>query len=1332
MNTKRIPICFLTVFLVIALLTAVGTLFVGASGGVTEIDTEEELLAITDGNYKLTKNLTVSASVPAFTGTLDGNGHTVTVSSPLFTTLSGEVKNLTLKGKITTDSASPVGALANTVSGNLSLDNLTSEVSITAPKAVGVGGFIGAVSGKHTVTLMNTKNTGNLSALADVGGFIGLIKGASAASHASVLISYAENIGSTEMTTPDKNHGVGGFIGAATFYTVEISYSVNKGDVSYSGGDSGAAGFLGGSAAWNNSNVTKDIFTARYCANLGNVTLTGTTAANGRIGGITGRMNRDHGSVYTYEYCLNTGNITGKAASASGITGYTNTKATVKAIGCYNVGTLSGTTTYAIGTTNDNTDYVTASDNHYLGAVNSTKAKIDAKAEADQSALNTALLALENTPYLVDPDDNDGYAILSFMCKHQKTETICTGEICKLCEKTVSVTAGDHSFSAWQTVTPATVTADGEKTRSCSACGETETAVIDATGKITPLGGIYAIETEEQFLWLVANLNNETLSPDIHVILSEDIGLTKGNDTVTVTFTGTFDGRNHTLSGITNTLFKQLNGTFKNCTLKGTIDYRTKTNNKAASVAMNGQDVIIRNVLSEVDIKTKGGNVNAGGILGYGKGAVVLLDVEYAGDYELTWTAQNAGAGGVVGWINTNGKTTALENCRFTGSLTITVESTGEIDIGSILGHGGSSSAATEIVGCVSTGSVTVNETASEKIYVGGIVGKFNDGDASYIKRSVNNTDITLPDSASYGSLLGRVTNKTGYLLENCAVMNSSANWCANSDELTVTGCYNKDTLKAIGDAFTREGVTYQKYTVGYLNILTSEIVSPADIPTPAFGTGTIDYTDSTHCTITTPNYTSFLSTSRGTVSGTSNIRFVIAADREVLFTNKHLYLTITFLNGSEPLRTLKKEVATELSVYQSAIAAGITYTAGEGDVLFGIVITDIPDLGWTDVSVTLTNEELGVAEGVIDTEHALHTAPRHFSELKIGNTPIENYTIVYAESPFSTYAESIATKDLYPVYDFDRESAERLRDMIYYFTGKKLKVVMDTAPESEHEILIGQTNRVGTTASLFLGDMTPDDYLIDVENKKLIVCGGEYGTTWHALDSLENLLADTIANETYRYSIAESFSEKGEYRLTRIGCIGDSITQGTGSSNQALYAYPAQLGRLLWKDAIVSNYGRSGSTMRSDLADAYTKRAAYTNALNAAKDTDIFIIMLGTNDSNRDQNWNDASSEKYNQSCLDIVKALKTENPNVRFVLANCPTYFGTRSFGSETVRTLQSALVKTLNEQGYPTEFFDMHTVTATMKDYFPDELHPNNTGHKLMAEAFSKALKPMIEKQ
>ncbi|MBR2987466.1 MAG: hypothetical protein IKC63_05555, partial [Clostridia bacterium] len=82
MNTKRIPICFLTVFLVIALLTAVGTLFVGASGGVTEIDTEEELLAITDGNYKLTKNLTVSASVPAFTGTLDGNGHTVTVSSP--------------------------------------------------------------------------------------------------------------------------------------------------------------------------------------------------------------------------------------------------------------------------------------------------------------------------------------------------------------------------------------------------------------------------------------------------------------------------------------------------------------------------------------------------------------------------------------------------------------------------------------------------------------------------------------------------------------------------------------------------------------------------------------------------------------------------------------------------------------------------------------------------------------------------------------------------------------------------------------------------------------------------------------------------------------------------------------------------------------------------------------------------------------------------------------------------------------------------------------------------------------------------------------------------
>ena len=1329
MKTKRITSFVLATLVTLVLLSVLGISLAAASESTETVSSEAEFLAMKDGNYKLTKDITLSSTLPVFTGTLDGNGHTLTVSAPVFDTLSGEVKNLTVKGAITTSVTTPIGALANTVSGNLTVTDVTNETSISASKATGVGGILGSVSGTHTVALDGCTNKANVTGLADVGGFIGMVKGSSLSAHAKVTVTHSSNSGAISMTTTAKNHGVGGFLGGASFYTVEITHGVNTGAITYSGGDSGIAGFLGGSLQWN-SGTTNDSFTAKYCANHGTVTVTGT---NGRSGGITGRMDRAGGSLYTYEYCYNTGAITGKAASASGITGYTNTSAKLVVVGCYNIGALNSTLNCAIGTNNGNaTDaYVTASNNYYIGTDESASKNIPATLCADKAALNKALLAPEDTPYLVDPDDNGGFAILKSECKHTKTSPSCVGDICDLCDEIASFKeGGSHSFGQWQTVTPATVTTNGEDTRECGVCHETETRVTAALGKITPAYGIYTVTSEDQFSWLVANLNSETLPADINVALGKDITLTKGNETVTVTFTGTVNGQSHTLSGITNTLFKQLNGTFKNCTLKGTIDDSASSNNKAASVAMNGQDVVIRNVVSYINIKTKGGNANVGGILGYGKGSVTLLDVVYAGNYEFTWTSQNAGAAGIVGWINTNNKTTAIQNCRFTGSLIVTVASTGEIDIGGIVGHAGSSGSASEVFGCVNTGTITVNQTTSETVYVGGIVGKFNDNSLSYIKNSVNSGKYTLPDTVKYGSLLGRITNKTGYLLENCAALNDSAPWCSNSENLTVSSCFNKTTVQKIGSPVTREGVSYQKYNFGYVIVDTLLPIDPSDIPTPDFGKGTIDYTGTTSCTITTPNFTSFLSSRRGKTDGTSDLRFVIAADFATLKQNKAITLTITFFDGSKELRSLTKELVKDLTVYQSALAAGITYTAGEGDVLFGIVITDVPDLAWTDVTVTLTDGELGIAAGTTDTEHFLHTAPRHFSSLKIGSTPIQDYTIVYAESPHSDLAETVATEALYPAYDFDRETAERLRDLIYLTTGKKLKVVKDTeTAQTKNEILIGNTNRFTATEALALDELLSDEYLIDVEGTKLVICGGEYGTTWHAIDYLETFLKDKIKENTLTYSFAGSFAYKGEHHLKRIGCIGDSITQGTGSSNQALYAYPAQLGRLLWKDALVQNYGRSGSTMRTDLADAYTKRVAYTNAVNAAKDTDLFIIMLGTNDSNRDQNWTNASSEKYNQSCLTIVKSLKDQNADLQFVLANCPTYFGTRGFGSETVRNLQSALVKTLNDQGYPTTFFDMNSVTASMKDYFPDELHPNNTGHMLMAKAVAKSLEAFV---
>ncbi len=354
---------------------------------------------------------------------------------------------------------------------------------------------------------------------------------------------------------------------------------------------------------------------------------------------------------------------------------------------------------------------------------------------------------------------------------------------------------------------------------------------------------------------------------------------------------------------------------------------------------------------------------------------------------------------------------------------------------------------------------------------------------------------------------------------------------------------------------------------------------------------------------------------------------------------------------------------------------------------------------------------------------------PTSFASLKIGETPISDYTIVYAKSPYEVYVKNAQKKPYFPVYDFDHETANRLADLIFEVTGVRLNVVQDTqSAEVANEILVGKTNRK-LTSGVNLADLTTDDYVLNVVGAKLVICGGAYGTTWHALDYLEAFFADKLAKREVNYAFAKTFSYISSYHLTVIGCIGDSITQGVGASDQAMFSYPAQMGRLLWKDAIVQNFGNSGSTMRNDLNDAYTKRATYEAAVKAAASIDIFTIMLGTNDSNRDRTWDDSDTESYNNSCLGIMEALKKKNKDLHFVLANCPAYFGTDSFGSPKVRQIQSALLPIVNDAGYPTTFFDMYSVTKTMRLYYPDSLHPNDMGHLKMAEAFAEYLQTLI---
>ncbi|MEZ0274660.1 MAG: GDSL-type esterase/lipase family protein, partial [Roseimicrobium sp.] len=77
---------------------------------------------------------------------------------------------------------------------------------------------------------------------------------------------------------------------------------------------------------------------------------------------------------------------------------------------------------------------------------------------------------------------------------------------------------------------------------------------------------------------------------------------------------------------------------------------------------------------------------------------------------------------------------------------------------------------------------------------------------------------------------------------------------------------------------------------------------------------------------------------------------------------------------------------------------------------------------------------------------------------------------------------------------------------------------------------------------------------------------------------------------------------------LTKVACVGDSITAGSGVKDPAK-KYPAQLGVLLGSEFEVKNFGVGGATMLDEGDKPYKKQKAYTSALEFVPD--IVVIKL-------------------------------------------------------------------------------------------------------------------------
>ena len=191
---------------------------------------------------------------------------------------------------------------------------------------------------------------------------------------------------------------------------------------------------------------------------------------------------------------------------------------------------------------------------------------------------------------------------------------------------------------------------------------------------------------------------------------------------------------------------------------------------------------------------------------------------------------------------------------------------------------------------------------------------------------------------------------------------------------------------------------------------------------------------------------------------------------------------------------------------------------------------------------------------------------------------------------------------------------------------------------------------------------------------------------------------------------------------VTRIACVGDSITYGAAIRDRANHCYPKVLGDLLGKGYTVRNYGVNGATLLKNGDRPYWKLGAFKQVTDFGPN--VVILKLGTNDT-KPQNWGKAGKE-YEPDLRAMVthfKSLPTK-PTIYLCLP-APVYQTRWGINEKTVKEgVIPVIRKVAKDEGLTV--IDLYQALSGKPALFPDKIHPNAAGAKLMAQTIHTVLR------
>ena len=246
------------------------------------------------------------------------------------------------------------------------------------------------------------------------------------------------------------------------------------------------------------------------------------------------------------------------------------------------------------------------------------------------------------------------------------------------------------------------------------------------SGAAEDLGYIYDSNTKTYTVYNANGLMNiaELVNggkSDINITLDTDIDLT-GKDWTPIgtdydnSYTGTFDGSGHTITGLTFTtndeyagLFGWLNraGTVKNVVMEGV----QITSNQIYGGSIGGVVGYSWGTIENCSVSgSVSGTVYVGGVVGAQIGGSIT------GCSSSATVKGTVDVGGVAGQTNSSATLTA---CYATGNVTIEINPAKNIAGGSLVGMNAGSS----LLACYATGNVTSTGSSTGKVHIGGFLG---------------------------------------------------------------------------------------------------------------------------------------------------------------------------------------------------------------------------------------------------------------------------------------------------------------------------------------------------------------------------------------------------------------------------------------------------------------------------------------------------------------------------------------------------------------------------------------------------------------------------------